>query len=211
MSPVDTRHEPASPALRRLTSVTSGEQERAALLLADGQTAPADLDETLAAAGINLAGRIANELPDVTQPHTVLWYLTRRHNDGATIAAAAARRGWPVVVLAADDDPQHLRSAVATGATGYVAAPFTQERLLPALELAAARTTDLAGLRADVTEIQNRLDTRKVVERAKGLLMAQQHLTEQEAFRLIQRTAMDRRTSMRDVAAAINDSLAGAA
>jgi len=109
------------------------------------------------------------------------------------------------------EDPQHLRSAVATGATGYVAAPFTQERLLPALELAAARTTDLAALRADVVEIQNRLDTRKVVERAKGLLMAQQQLTEQEAFRLIQRTAMDRRTSMRDVAAAINNSLAGAA
>jgi response regulator NasT len=92
-----------------------------------------------------------------------------------------------------------------------VAAPFTQERLLPALELAAARTTDLAALRADVVEIQNRLDTRKVVERAKGLLMAQQQLTEQEAFRLIQRTAMDRRTSMRGVAAAINNSLAGAA
>ncbi len=211
MSPIPSRQKSASPEPRRLASVKSGGQERAALLLAVEPAAPADLEDTLAASGINLAGRIVDELPDLTEPTTVLWYLTRRNSDGAAIAAAAARRGWPVVVLAADEDPQHLRSAVATGATGYVAAPFTQERLLPALELAAARTTDLAALRADVVEIQNRLDTRKVVERAKGLLMAQQQLTEQEAFRLIQRTAMDRRTSMRDVAAAINNSLAGAA
>ena len=153
MSPIPSRQESASPAPRRLASVKSGAQERAALLLAVEPAGPADLEDTLAVSGINLAGRIVDELPDLTEPHTVLWYLTRRHSDGATIAAAAARRGWPVVVLAADDDPQHLRSAVATGATGYVAAPFTRERLLPALELAAARTTDLAALRADVIEI----------------------------------------------------------
>jgi len=185
-----------------------------AILLADAAGAPRDLAESLTLTGVTLTGQITgadDDLPDTPEPHTVLWYLSRRDGSGARSAGAATGRGWPVVVLAADPDPSFVTAAVAVGATGYVAAPFTQQRLLPAIELAAARTSDLVGLRADVTDIKERLDTRKVVERAKGLLMAQEHLTEQAAFRLIQRTAMDRRTSMRDVAKAITSSLADVA
>jgi response regulator NasT len=94
---------------------------------------------------------------------------------------------------------------------GYVVAPFTSERLIPTLELAAARNADVSTLRATVTDIRERLDTRKVVERAKGLLMAHEKLSEQDAFRFIQRTAMDRRSSMRDVANAITLRISGAA
>lgn len=211
---VTPRPRTGAPVPPRRMATSTATSARRALLLVDEAGAPRELSDSLAAAGVTLAGQITNgrnALPDAADPHTVLWYLSQRSTSGAPEAFAAAQRGWPVVVLAADPDPGYLPAAIAAGATGYVAAPFTQERLLPALELAAARTSDLTALRADVTEIKDRLDTRKVVERAKGLLMAQEHLTEQAAFRLIQRTAMDRRTSMRDVAAAIAQSLAGAA
>ena len=90
----------------------------------------------------------------------------------------------------------------------YVVEPFTQERVLPAIEMAVARHAEAAALRNEVDEIAQRLDARKVIERAKGLLMTKERLTEPEAFRFIQRTAMDRRVAMRDVASALVDRLA---
>ena len=85
--------------------------------------------------------------------------------------------------------------------------PFTAERLVPAIEIAVARHADTTALRAEIVDIRDRLDARKTIERAKGILMTQQQMTEPEAFRFLQRTAMDHRTSMRSIANRVIDRL----
>jgi response regulator NasT len=82
----------------------------------------------------------------------------------------------------------------------YLVKPFSKRDLVPAIELAISRFTELAALEQEVAGLTERLETRKVVERAKGLLMAKQGMSEPDAFRWIQRTAMDRRTTMKAVA-----------
>ena len=82
----------------------------------------------------------------------------------------------------------------------YLVKPFSKADLLPAIELAVARYAETAALRREVADISQRLEARKIIDRAKGLLMTHQKMTEPEAFRWIQRTAMDRRTSMQAVA-----------
>jgi response regulator NasT len=85
--------------------------------------------------------------------------------------------------------------------------PFGRKDLVPAAELAVSRFRELIALESEVAGLTDRLETRKVVERAKGLLMARHSLTEPEAFRWIQRNAMDRRTPMKAVAQAVIESL----
>ena len=184
------------------------------MLMTNKSSAARDLATTLGRAGIDVVGQsTATDDSDGMEadhrPDTVLVHVGPDDNPQAVLTTLPA--GLPLVVLADSADPELVRRAVAAGAMGYVVAPFTSERLLPTLELAAARNAEVATLRATVTDISERLDTRKVVERAKGLLMAQEKLTEQEAFRFIQRTAMDRRSSMRDVANAITSRISGAA
>jgi response regulator NasT len=86
------------------------------------------------------------------------------------------------------------------GAMAYLVKPFSKRDLVPAVELAISRFTELQALENEVAGLTERLETRKVVERAKGLLMAKQGMSEPDAFRWIQRTAMDRRTTMKAVA-----------
>jgi response regulator NasT len=130
-------------------------------------------------------------------------------DDGFRTASQIGRlHSTPVVMLAGQSGPGLIKEALAAGVMAYVVEPFTQERVLPAIEMAVARHAEAAALRHEVTEISERLDARKVIERAKGLLMTKEKLTEPEAFRFIQRTAMDRRLSMREVATALVERLA---
>jgi len=85
----------------------------------------------------------------------------------------------------------------------YIVKPFTASDLAPAIEIARSRWVELQALEAEVADIVERLDTRKVVDRAKGMLMARLEISESEAFHWIQKTAMDRRVGMRVVADAI--------
>jgi len=184
------------------------------LLMFGKSFAARDLAGTLGKAGIDVVGQ-ATEPEDalaliaVCRPDTLLVHVGGDDDLAAFFTEALV--GQPLVVLADSADPDLVRRAVAAGALGYIVAPFTPERLIPNLELAVARNADVSTLRATVTDIRDRLDTRKIVERAKGLLMAHEKLTEQDAFRFIQRTAMDHRSSMRDVANAITLKIAGAA
>jgi len=117
----------------------------------------------------------------------------------------------PVVMMADNADPDLIRQARDAGVLGYVLGPFTTERLVPAIEMAVARHAVNTALRAQLTDLTERLDTRKVIERAKGLLMTRLRMTEPEAFRSIQRTAMDNRTSITAVAHTVIERLATAA
>jgi response regulator NasT len=122
------------------------------------------------------------------------------------IAAAeqiAAARIAPVIVLTAFSQRELVERARDAGAMAYLVKPFSKNDLVPAIEVAVGRFQEMHALDAEVTDLKERLEARKVIEQAKGRLMAERGMTEAEAFRWIQRTAMNERTSMKALAQVI--------
>ena len=111
----------------------------------------------------------------------------------------------PVLMLTAFSQQDLVERARDAGAMAYVVKPFTLEDLIPAIEIATTRFNQMAALKLEVSELTERLETRKVIDKAKGVLMQALKLSEPEAFRWIQRAAMDRRITMREVADAVLD------
>jgi response regulator NasT len=121
--------------------------------------------------------------------------------DGIQAAAQITEaRIAPVVMLTAFSQRDLIERARDAGAMAYLVKPFQKRDLLPAIEMATSRFAEMRALEAEVTGLRDRLEARKLIERAKGTLMTQHGLSEPEAFRWIQRAAMDNRTSMRSVA-----------
>ena len=121
--------------------------------------------------------------------------------DGLSAAEQiAAARIAPVIVLTAFSQRELVERARDAGAMAYLVKPFSKNDLVPAIEVARARFTEISALDDEVRTLEERLEARKVVEKAKGRLMAEQGMTEAEAFRWIQRTAMNERTSMKVLA-----------
>jgi response regulator NasT len=119
------------------------------------------------------------------------------------IAAAqriASQRIAPVVILTAFSQRDLVERARDAGAMAYLVKPFTKNDLVPAVEMAMSRFAELQQLESEVVDLTDRLETRKLVDRAKGVLQQQLSLSEPDAFRWIQKTAMDLRLSMRQVA-----------
>jgi AmiR/NasT family two-component response regulator len=113
----------------------------------------------------------------------------------------------PVVLLTAFSQKELVERATEAGALAYVVKPFTPNDLLPAIEIALARYAQIITLEAEVSDLVERFETRKLVDRAKGLLNEKMGLSEPEAFRWIQKASMDRRLTMHDVAQAIIEQL----
>jgi len=158
-------------------------------------------DEGYAVVGEAGDGATAVQLAEQHRPDLVILDVKMPVLDG--IAAAeqiAAQRIAPVVILTAFSQRELVERARDAGAMAYLVKPFTQADLVPAIEMAVSRFAELATLETEVADLTERLETRKAVERAKSLLMEQLTLTEPEAFRWIQKTAMDLRLSMRQVA-----------
>ncbi|MDR2252670.1 MAG: ANTAR domain-containing protein, partial [Bifidobacteriaceae bacterium] len=125
--------------------------------------------------------------------------------DGLSAAEQISKdRVAPVVMLTAFSQKELVDRARDVGAMAYVVKPFTAADLLPAIELAIARHDEIVALEDEIADMEERLETRKRVERAKGLLMKRMELSEPEAFRWIQKTSMNRRLTMREVADAVN-------
>ena len=121
--------------------------------------------------------------------------------DGISAAEQiAAARIAPVVMLTAFSQRELVERARDAGAMAYLVKPFTKADLVPAVEMAMARYDELTTLESEVADLRERLETRKLVDRAKGLLMDRHGLDEAAAYRWVQRTSMDRRMSMRQVA-----------
>ena len=121
--------------------------------------------------------------------------------DGISAAEQiASDRIAPVVMLTAFSQRELVERASQAGAMAYVVKPFNKADLIPAIEIARARFAEIQAVEAEVSDLTERLESRKVVERAKGLLQSGLGLSEPEAFRWIQKTAMDLRKSMREVA-----------
>ena len=124
--------------------------------------------------------------------------------DGISAAEKIVKaRIAPVVLLTAFSQKELVERARDAGAMAYVVKPFTPADLIPAFEIALSRHEEIKALESEVTDLQEQFDTRKLVERAKSLLTTKMGLTEPEAFRWIQKTSMDRRLSMREVAETI--------
>lgn len=124
--------------------------------------------------------------------------------DGISAAERiAAERIAPVVILTAFSQRELVERAREAGAMAYLVKPFTKADLVPAIEMAVSRFQEIKSLEAEVSTLEDRLATRKAVDRAKGLLQTAHGWTEPEAFRFIQKTSMDRRMTMRAVAEAV--------
>jgi AmiR/NasT family two-component response regulator len=165
-----------------------------------------DLKEMLEEEGYEVVaeaadGRSAVELAERLRPDLVILDVKMPVLDGISAAEhIAAARIAPVVILTAFSQRELVERARDAGAMAYLVKPFTRSDLVPAVEMAVSRYAEITQLEAEVAELADRLETRKLVERAKGALQTRYGLSEPEAFRWIQKASMDRRLSMREVA-----------
>jgi response regulator NasT len=109
----------------------------------------------------------------------------------------------PVLLLTAYSQQDLIQRAKEAGVFGYLVKPFKEADLLPAIEIAISRYREMMALEAEITNLQDKMEARKVIDRAKGILMDKRGMTEQEAFRWIQTQSMNARKSMREVADAV--------
>ncbi|WP_432478689.1 ANTAR domain-containing response regulator [Nocardioides sp. GXQ0305] len=181
-------------------------QPRRVLIAEDEALIRMDLAEMLGEQGYEVVGQAADgaravELAEELRPDLVILDVKMPVLDG--IAAAeriAGERIAPVVILTAFSQRELVERAREAGAMAYLVKPFSPADLVPAIEMAASRFTELQTLEQEVAGLQDRLETRKAVDRAKAVLQAELGLSEPDAFRWIQKTAMDLRRSMREVA-----------
>jgi response regulator NasT len=165
-----------------------------------------DLREMLEEEGFTVVGEAADgeqavALAKDLAPDLVICDVKMPKMDGIAAAAQITdARIAPVVMLTAFSQRDLIERARDAGAMAYLVKPFQKRDLLPAIEMATSRFAEIRALEAEVTGLRDRLEARKLIERAKGTLMTKHGLSEPEAFRWIQRAAMDNRTSMRAVA-----------
>lgn len=165
-----------------------------------------DLVEMLGEAGYEVVGAAGDGKEAVAlvrelRPDLVLMDVKMPVLDGISAAEQIGAESLaPVVMLTAFSQKELVERASDAGVMAYVVKPFTAADLTPAIEVAASRWHQMRTLESEIADLADRLETRKLVDRAKGLLMAQLKITEPDAFRWIQKTAMDRRLSMKEVA-----------
>jgi response regulator NasT len=165
-----------------------------------------DLAEMLAEEGYDVVGEAGDgeaavAMAEQHRPDLVVLDVKMPRLDGISAAQRiAGQRIAPVVILTAFSQRDLVERASKAGAMAYLVKPFTKNDLVPAVEMALSRFAELQMLEAEVADLTERLETRKLVDRAKGVLQERLELSEPEAFRWIQKTAMDLRLSMRQVA-----------
>ncbi len=168
-----------------------------------------DVVEMLTEAGYSVVGEAATgeeavQLAERLRPDVVVMDVKMPVLDGISAAERiAAGRIAPVVLLTAFSQQELVERARDAGAMAYVVKPFTAADVLPAVEIALSRHAEIVGLEAEVADLAQRFETRKLIDRAKGALQTAYGLSEPEAFRWIQKTSMDKRLTMREVAAAV--------
>jgi len=171
-----------------------------------------DVVATLEEAGFEIVGEGANgeeaiSLAKEHQPDLVVMDIKMPKLDGISAAEKIVELKIPVVLLTAFSQTDLVSRAAEAGAMAYVTKPFKPADLLPAIQIALARHEELLSLESEIADLSDRLETRKMMDRAKGLLMSQMKLSEPDAFRWIQKASMDRRLSMAQVAKAVIEQL----
>jgi AmiR/NasT family two-component response regulator len=168
-----------------------------------------DLKEMLEEEGLTVVGEAADgeaalRLAREKAPDLVIMDIKMPGLDGLSAAEKIVEQDLAaVLILTAFSQRDLVQRAADAGAIGYLVKPFQKSDLLPAIEVALARHAEFSTLKKESADLSDRLETRKVVDRAKGKLMDERGMNESEAFRHIQKQAMDERRSMKDVAQAI--------
>lgn len=187
-------------------SADQGAAVRRVVIAEDEALIRLDLAEMLAEEGYVVVGQAGDgqtavELTEQHRPDLVVLDVKMPRLDGIAAARRIAEQGIaPVVILTAFSQRDLVGRARDAGAMAYLVKPFTKQDLLPAIEMAVSRFAELRMLEAEVADLTERLEMRKAVDRAKAVLQTQLDLSEPDAFRWIQKTAMDLRQSMRQVA-----------
>jgi AmiR/NasT family two-component response regulator len=184
--------------------VTEGRSRRV-LIAEDEALIRLDLREMLVEEGYDVCGEAGDgeaavKLAEELKPDLCIFDIKMPIMDGLTAAEKIADgRIAPVVILTAFSQRDLVERARAAGAMAYLVKPFQKSDLVPAIEIALSRFAELHALEAEVSNLTERLETRKLVERAKGTLMTAFGMSEPDAFKWIQRAAMDNRMTMKDV------------
>jgi len=168
-----------------------------------------DVVEILRGAGFEVVGEAGDgeaavRLAEELRPDLVVMDVKMPVLDGISAAERIGKQSIaPVILLTAFSQKELVDRARDAGAMAYVVKPFTADDLLPAVEIAISRYDQIRALESEIADMTERFETRKRVDRAKGVLMNKMGLSEPEAFRWIQKTSMDRRLTMREVADAV--------
>lgn len=180
------------------------------ILIAEDETLiRMDLAEMLRENGYDVIGEATNGEEAITlanelKPDLAILDVKMPKLDGITAAETIVKIS-PVLMLTAFSQKDLVERALDAGVMAYVVKPFTIDDLIPAIEIATTRHAQMIALQNEVADLTERLETRKLVDRAKGILMQAMKLSEPDAFKWIQRTAMDKRVSMKQVAEAVID------
>ena len=192
-----------------MTADTEAQQGRRVLLAEDEALIRLDLAEMLTEAGYEVVGQASNgeeavSLAESLRPDLIIMDVKMPVMDGLTAAETIGeQRICPVIMLTAFSQKELVERARDAGVMAYIVKPFTVSDVTPAVEVALSRWAELKALESEVADLGERLETRKAVEKAKGVLMKKLKISEAEAFRWIQKTAMDRRMGMREVSDAV--------
>jgi response regulator NasT len=186
---------------------------RRVLVAEDESLIRLDIVETLREHGFEVIAEAADGEEAIARaeeykPDLVVMDIKMPNMDGITAAKRMAELKIPVVLLTAFSQKELVEQAAEAGALAYVVKPFTPTDLIPAVEIAFSRHSQMLALESEVSDLIDRLETRKMVDRAKGLLIAKGLVKDEpEAFRWIQKTSMDGRLTMKDVARTIIEQL----
>ena len=183
-------------------------EKKIRILVAEDETLiRLDLVEMLTEAGYEVVaqaenGAVAVDLARLHKPDLAILDVKMPEMDGITAAEQIITLA-PVLMLTAFSQRDLVERARDAGVMAYVVKPFSISDLVPAIEIAISRHTQMKSLESEVADLYERLETRKIIDRAKGILMKAMNLSEPESFAWIQKTAMDRRISMKQVAQAV--------
>ena len=183
-------------------------EKKIRILVAEDETIiRLDLVEMLTESGYEVVaqaenGAVAVDLAKLHKPDLAILDVKMPEMDGITAAEQIITLA-PVLMLTAFSQRDLVERARDAGVMAYVVKPFSISDLIPAIEIAISRHTQMKSLESEVADLYERLETRKLIDRAKGILMKAMNLSEPESFAWIQKTAMDRRISMKQVAQAV--------
>jgi response regulator NasT len=191
----------------------SEQSARRVLVAEDEALIRLDIVETLREHGFEVIAEAADGEEAIARaeelkPDLAVMDIKMPNMDGITAAKRMAELKIPVVLLTAFSQKELVEQAAEAGAMAYVVKPFTPTDLIPAVEIAFSRHSQMIALESEVSDLIDRLETRKMVDRAKGLLITKGLVKDEpEAFRWIQKTSMDGRLTMKDVARTIIEQL----
>jgi AmiR/NasT family two-component response regulator len=200
--------------MRSWIDVTAEKQIKRVVIAEDEALIRMDLAEMLEEEGYAVVGQAGDgetavKLAAEHRPDLVILDVKMPVLDGISAAERiGAEKIAPVLMLTAFSQRELVERARDAGAMAYLVKPFSKADLVPAIEMATSRYEQLRALETEVADLAQRFETRKLIDRAKGLLQTQLGLTEPEAFRWVQKTSMDRRLTMREVAQAVIDGAA---